>query len=409
MADNIKNATARGLTYLIGHDANNKGGRFPVNLPVFNDLPTVSTRKWRKALANVRTAQGRAKVMVIGDSIPTGFGAGTGYAGSRAKAYPKMLASGLSALGVPALCENIAGEANQGAAGYNSYDPRATGMSNAGTDWGYDATRPTTGKFMFRRDATAGTAFAFTPSVAVDTFVVTVFRYSSGGGTCSVTINGGAPATGGSTLSAVWNGTANDMATTTFTSASAAVQAIALTKTNASPFHINSMYAYNSATKAVDIINCGWPGSTSTDWNDSSLAHSPKSMIAIMDPDLVIISVGSNDWNGASPTVTLATSITNVTALVAAAQATGADALIVGPPQSNPAGANLAAAAVQQTYIDAYREIARTSGCMFVNWYDRMGTWAAANTNGEFYDNVHPNWYAHSDFGSMLANVLLNC
>jgi hypothetical protein len=348
--------------------------------------------KARAAIAKTRLGQSRTTILTVSDSIGAGQGAGPGgvtIAGARPFSFPSRMANRFAALGIPSQAESFFGNAAQAAA-YGTYDPRVSSST-----WTYDATRTTAGGNLF--GAVSSATLSFLPGTNVDTFEIG-YVAAPGKDTINVNIDGSAPATGSATIN---SNASLALLKSTVKPASAGSHTLNLVAgTLVGGFLLMGVKAYNSTTPAIDIVNCGWPGSTTANWNDGTFVWSPLNAIQYHAPHLTIIELGPNDWNNS---VSVATSVANLQAIITTAKLSG-DVLIVGPPQSNPA--TKASAASQAQFLAAYQSLALANNVSYVSWADRFGSWASANAAGYMFDDIHGNQIMYSDFGDRLVSML---
>jgi hypothetical protein len=353
--------------------------------------PPAYMSKARKALQKVRLGTGRMTILVIGTSISAGQGAGTGgtpITGARPFAYPSRLATKLASLGIPSQSESFFGNAAQAGA-YGTYDPRVSGA------WSYDGARTTAGGNLF--GSVSSQTLSFLASTNVDTHEIGYIT-APGKDTITVNIDGGAPTTGPSSIN---SNASLALVKATVKPASAGSHTLNLVAGVVSGgFLLMGVKAYNSTIPGVDIVNCGWPGSTSANWNDSANVWSPLNAIAYHAPDLTIIEGWPNDYNNA---VALATTLANAQAVITAAAATG-NVIVVSSPQSNPA--TKASAAIQTAFRQAHASLIDQNSGIYVDWPYRIGDFTAANGAGYMFDDIHANQTCYGDFGDYLGACL---
>jgi lysophospholipase L1-like esterase len=143
---------------------------------------------------------------------------------------------------------------------------------------------------------------------------------------------------------------------------------------------------YNSAVKQIHVINAGWGGATSNDLVAATNNWGTVGSIAFWTPDLVIINIGINDLNQATPTAQ-ATFNANVQQIINAAKAVNADVILMVPTPIGTAN-GLANQATFQTYIHA---LATTNSLNVIDMLATWGSFATANANGWMNtDLIHP-------------------
>ncbi len=370
---------------------------YDIAAPVTVALPTYSSRfarnnrpasaaSWNAAAAQVRSGATRKRVLCIGDSVTFGFGGGSGDAttGARVASVPARLAAKMTASGLPASNESFFAGSDLSAITVPvmlAYDPRIA----AATGWAFNTVNPTAGGYSWINTSSVG-ALSFTPSTAVDTFVV--FYYTE-------------PGSGDFTLDI-------DGAGQTAHSQNVAKSYAALTKTAALGTHtinikrtagsvrIAGVLAYNSAAKAVDVINMGWCGATASNWNDATDPWSPLNAIGVLAPDLTIITLGINDWSVSNVTAYKA----GLNALITKARLTG-DVVLCAPNQTNNSDD-----VTKASFVAALREVAEAADVRLIDHYEAQGTYAALNGAGKMFDTLHPKAVVYDSEATMLASML---
>jgi lysophospholipase L1-like esterase len=366
------------------------GGVAP--LPTFasryvrNNRPATAAT-WNAKAAAVRSGTSRALIACIGDSVTFGFGAGAGDATTNARiaSYPARMAAKMAAAGLPAINEsffsNMASPAITPAimAGYDS-------RLAVGAGWVSDTNNPTAGGQCWRNDSTLN-ALSFTPTIPVDTFIV--WYYTE-------------PTFGDFTLDV-------DGAGQTAHSQNVAKSFAKLTKTVALGTHtlnikrtagnvrFGGVIAYNSAARAVDVINLGYSGSTTAIWADATDPWSPLNALGALAPDLTIIKLGINDFNTSVP---LATFKANLNTIITRARLSG-DVILCFPNQTNSQTPEY-----QDSYADAMRDVAEAANVRLVDQYNALGSYAALNAAGKMFDGLHPKAVPYDDEAARLASAL---
>ena len=360
-------------------------------LPTFKNVNvrnsrTATASAWNAKAAAVRSGSARATVLCIGDSVTYGQGAGSpdAWTGARPLSYPAQLATKLSVAGLPAINASMfagfAG-ANPTVAQMLAYDSRIA----AGAGWFNEAGFPTAGGEVWANSSDTS-ALSFTPSIAVDTFIV--YYYTDPVlGQMTVDVDG----TGSSAIN---SGVAKSYASVT-KSVALGTHTVNIRRTTGY-LRIVGVKAYNSASKAVDVINLGWSGAKSGDWNSTLDPWSPLNAITALAPDLSIIKLGINDWQTAVPPATYAA---NMAALITRCKQTG-DVIVCSPHQTVGQDPQVNA------YVDALRDAIDNADVRMVDWYYYHGTYAAINGAGNMFDGLHPKAVIYANEGTLLTSVL---
>jgi len=272
---------------------------------------------FRAALAGRGTAP--CNVGWLGDSTDEGTGAGT-LAADRAKSAPDRFAEALRNL-FP-----TAGEAAVQAPNFvpvNTAGPGATGFTKGGT---WTASTQYGPNANAARSQGAGNTLTYVVPAGTTAFDV----LSVGGGSITgftVAIDGGAA----SATQAI-SGSIRDGVTSRFTVDPATSHSVVITSVGTNNYiHGLLLYAGNES-KGIRVFNAGKHGTRSDQWinggsyNWMPASPSPTQLGGIqslmgLNPDLLVIGWGVNDYSSTSPTVSAAQSRANSEAVVAAVRA----------------------------------------------------------------------------------------
>lgn len=352
-------------------------------LPYLFNFSPDRLKKWRAARAKVRRGTAHGKILCIGDSTTRGVG---GAAGSAAylNGWPVQLAQLLTAGGVTAGWQNWFGLGGVSTA-LGSSDSRI----NLGS-WG-DSGIQSLGGTMPR--ALAAATLAFTPTVNCDTFDVYYVR-NSGNGTFDINLDGGA------NLATVNSNGAAAILTQQVTGTLAAHTLNAVWASSTAI--LVGMNAYANATKQIHVLNAGISSIRSDQLIASTLAWDTLNAIATIAPDLILISVGINDWRQFRDIPAYRRSMQT---LIAACKAV-ADVIIMSPIPSDPANVNVSPTDMQK-YINVCYELALANDAPLVDEYSRFVDYSTANTLGYMSDNLHPNGVGYSEMAAAVSNALL--
>ena len=351
--------------------------------------PSGSLDVWKAARAEVLAGTSRAVIACVGDSTTAGVGATDGT-GRRKGSYAAKLAAALVGHGIASPFDSVVGNQFVSTANASVFDPRIT----LGSGWAND-TLETAGAQSWKNTTTTG-AISFVPDGDVDTFEVWSFR-NTGLGTWSWNVDGGAD------TNVVEAGTPEAYFKTTISAGALGAHTLNLKRVSGSCY-IAAIVAYDSAAKAVDVLNMGRGSGTTTTINDATRAWSPVNSIPLFGADLTLISLGINDYTPAT-LVDLATYTSNLQALETAFAATG-DVAYVVPPQS---AVSRQTAEIQETYRNAMRSLAQTNGRTVFDLARKWGSYDAAVAAGFMNggaDLVHPNAAGYIDWGTWIGDYL---
>lgn len=346
-------------------------------------------RKWATAYGKMRNGVRNARLLLIGDSTTAGSG-GNGTAGFTAGGRPfcpgVKLARALRDAGATAYASGAYGNpATLSNAQFTAWDPRFSG-----TGWG-PATSPQAGAWL--RDFTSSTAtetISFTPAESVDTFVIWYIT-NSGSRVFSYAVDGGAAtnvdANNASTL----------MQSVTVAAGSVGTHALTLTKVSGLGNRIYAIQAYDSTTKAIEVIPWGISGARAQDGVASTNAYDSLTFLKTMAPDLTVINLCINEWVNAG---SVASFQSNLALIVAAAQVSGDVIVQTGVPSQ----AATYPLATQQVYVDAAIQVGIAAGAAIDD------TWRKFQSNERdasiYSDGIHPNG---SGYEVMVANARQIC
>jgi len=265
------------------------------------------------------------------------------------------------------------------------FDPRIT----VGSGWDY-AGRYTMGGACAHGTGVYG-QLSFTPTVPVDTFKIWYQRVS-GGGTFSAKIGAG-------TATNVNSNGAEGMLSQVITG-TLGVNTLNINYVSAGDVHIKGIEAYDSASKRVHFINCGWGTSSTTDWFTSC-----RTDITTFAPDLTIINLGINDEmaeNTAPGSLPLATSQSNLQAIINAVT-TGSILIVTHTPYNNAV-----TDAEKNTYVTMVKNLAAANNIPVLDYYLRSGGFINFNNAGLIAaDNIHPNQNGYADMALAIKNRIL--
>lgn len=356
---------------------------------VLYNFSSANLSKWNAALAAVRANAGRAKIACIGDSTTLGYGSnGVTYVGARAASYPSELAFFLDIFYAPARADSFFGNANSGnnATDYPAYDPRVS----LGTGWGIFNGVPnySLGGKLFD-SFTATTPLIFSPGVACDTFDVYYLENSS----FSVNVNGG------SALASVSGLSTNAMRKLTVSAALGMNSLQIVPNGSCPPTYIVGVSGYNSAVDKIAVMNMGIGGAKASDWSDVTYPWSTLNALPVLAPDLSLITLGINDWNGATTPQAYLAAIQSV---LDVALVSGSAILIVPVPSSNA----VASFARQTTFKDVLYALSDKKRVPLIDLSELRGDYATANADGFYVDVDHPSAAGYFDIAKCIATAI---
>jgi hypothetical protein len=389
---------------------------FPIDSKATKFMPNI-----RRALANVRANLGPARVAIVGDSTVFGVGANNNAAvNSRLWGLQYFTAKILTAKGLPAHDNSWFGVGSTtDITQKHSADPRVT----------FGATSPTAGLLTTSivgimpliTAAIAGPAgltdhFAqFIPGTISDT----VDLYYSLGNAPNAKLSYGTSATptastelSYSSVSSVTTGIApggNEIKRFTFLPTRGANNYWAYNKTGAGAnFYVMGMDLHDSQNYAVSIWNLGRGGSKMNDYLHNTPGYGGTDgfdNLSSMSPDLVIFQVPLlNDLIAGTPIASVAADLQTY---ISNLKSTGLiDVTISVDIPRNAASTPLA---TQLLYVEAIKTVAYVNGLVFLNSYDRWGSYETATALGFMSgDGLHPRDIGYADKASDYANFILS-
>lgn len=333
----------------------------------FADLP-----KWSKALMDVRNGTADAKILVAGESTYAEFADLADFH----RGIPINLASMLNSYFVPSakgLCiplSNIAGAVGPGAVDGNRW--------NLGSGWarvGGSALNYGFGGHSAYSNGTTTNPLVFGETqVTADTF--DVFYMNGPAATFSVT------ATGGSTTTITTTGPldAPSIRKVTVTAASASTtNTVTTARVSGGEVYILAVEPSLSTVKKVRVGGAGVQGTTAADWANDPTYFGAIPCIKAYAPHLTFICLGINS---ALVPETTPNFISNMQALITAAQISG-DVILVTAPRSGDSRLSVEL---------AYETALRALGLPILEFGAHMVSYAAYQAQGfAGGDNIHLN------------------
>jgi lysophospholipase L1-like esterase len=153
------------------------------------------------------------------------------------------------------------------------------------------------------------------------------------------------------------------------------------TAANTGTVCIHGMYFTRDAVAGAILNKCGNSGSIAQ--NLAVFSNKIGYYATKLDPDVVVIILGTNDYR---QSVTVADFETHLTTLINAYRAAVPS---VGIILMAPAKTNGVATIPLVNFRNAMVRLSASLGCEFYSLYDEFGTWAQMNTLGSFDDDFH--------------------
>lgn len=323
----------------------------------------------------------------MGESNTCGNGAGTGgnaITDCRIHSFSYQLAALMNSQLIAAHEDSIMGMWGPGSS-ETTVDSRVTitsGWVNALASLG--------GALM--SNSTTTNALTITPKNSVDTFKLWYVR-SPGKDTVNIAIDGGSPATGGTTINA--NGT-QTVQTATFTAASAAVRAISITRTAiGTGFDLIGWEAWDSTRSMVSFTNAGISGNHASNLASTTNAYASLNAMAAFAPDVLFLWLGQND---AVDATSISSYKTDMQSIITTGKISGDVLLMACAPFSITAASMAAQIAIRQAQID----LAASNDLPLIDpWTLFGGDYNLANADGLMTNTVHENVAGYSQIAAL--------
>lgn len=347
-----------------------------------------SMQQWRAAMAGVQAGLAYTNVVYIGDSSVQS--AENSTYGDTQENVTYWLSADLNAAGVPANQSGFCGFG--GLPTRPSTDSRITlGQWESGSGAGQSLG----GDMYFT--TTTGSPFVFSPGVSWDTANLLYLNYPGSG---SISIQ----ATGGTAVSINQNGTAALASATATAAGASSSNTLSISFSSGSQAYFECVQTWSSTEKSVNIINAGITGGVMSYALGTSNPWSPQNVITALNPSLVIIEGGINDYS-AGVSVSQFTAETQQLASSLIAQ--GRSVLLV---TGNFAA--LSGNSAMIPYANAMRQIAVQDGLPIVSIDLRWrGSPAPGSTTPSMVgaaDGEHPSAAGAADIARAVASALLN-
>ncbi|WP_422632309.1 SGNH/GDSL hydrolase family protein [Sphingobium sp.] len=377
-------------------------------------LSPANMTAWNRAKARVRAGVADATVAFVGDSTTVGHGAGddpiNNFNNARNRSMPSRAAQQLVAMGLPANAEAVFGGGTIDSASttltkLQLYNPQLN-IASSGTSKWFTANEYTLGGRMMRSAGVATDLYSLTPSMPFDTMDL---YYAGGFASTTFTVDVGGEAL--QTFSTT--GSAGLTKATVSTGAAAAVSTINLKNTGGQMFRLIGIILRNTQVRQVQMLNLGWEGARTGDWASASgsagyaptsaNSWAPDKALASLAPDLTIVKLGANDVAASIP---VATCQANLQTIIAAAKTGGGSVILVTPTPQNPATRD--PAGLTTAYNAMLHDVAGSNGCGLIDLHTRYMSWASANGQGYFSDDVHSLPVGYANEGDIVARALFD-
>jgi hypothetical protein len=350
---------------------------------------------WRKALANVRSGNGRGTIAILGASQSMGGGAGSAGTAELNGAFPLSWPAALSTLlnsTVSTSYKSLFGDQNAAVGAgvaYGTYDTRVT----LGANWSANGANAFGGN-MFKYTTGAANNFSFTPPGSFDKIVYYYFT-ATGNGTSTMNVDGGA------SLGTIDYGATNFIVQSVTFTVAAATHTINIVPNNNGNFQFIGIKTYLSTTNSIDIINGASYGAQSNFYNVNSNPWQPIPVLSKVLPDLVIYSMSDNDCSAVVP---LATFSANLQTLITAQLAIGSIMLMSEAPQNVAAWTSGSCVA----YLGVLQSLAASNNIPYLNLATRWISYAVTNPIFPYGDANHPGAQAYWDWALAVNEVISN-
>lgn len=356
--------------------------------------------KWRLGSAiAARKAGLRTRppiIMGIGDSNFTGEGAGTGgtallNGGFAASPMQKILSHLTELGGLPLRNTAFFGEGNSGnnAIPVGLYDTRIT----LGTGWDRDAsTGPIGGRFI---DGQIGSGFL---TVNFGSPLDTVEVHYPTNTTLSAAL--GVYASDDTLIGTINQSGALGISSQQFTSSKFADGIVKFKNDGAALALISGCICWLSTEKAVIVCQGTWSAATAATYAATTNPWTGLGHMSRIQPDCTIVALTINDINAGTVAATYGTNL----ATVLAVPALWGDVIVATGAPCN--ATNWTANSTWRTLEREAIKAGALYGAPFVSMHNEFGSWATANAQGYFYNNLHMSAAGYSKQAQIFARVL---
>lgn len=366
----------------------------PARLSAIETQRAVALRPWLAALANRYNAP--APVVCLGDSISEGMGA-TAWNQRWVARFGQLLRARFPTPGAagPAFGTNTIPAYTLASATLPA--PFTYGGSGLSGNTGYGLRRLTAQlNASFGPHTSAGGTGLFSGLTSCKV----AYHTASNGGTLGIAINGGA------VTNINTNGSGQELLSSSF-ALTGGTDSIVISHVTGTIEYFEGLHVWNGdETKGLNIYDAGHYGYTSTNWTDpagiGSAADNWAPWMATIQPALVVIELGTNDWNGGIPAATFQANIQTIIAAINAKCTIPPSIVLLAVPERSGV-----ASGTWASYIAAMQAIASANPTQ-VSVFDATLRFpkVASDTLGLFYDTAHPSNKGHSMLADALGNFV---
>lgn len=342
---------------------------------------------WRMAVAEQATRT--TKILCIGDSVTEGTGVTV-----LEDTWPYLLAAKLRDA-IPSVPAN--------ASDARGWSPIAGSSSTLTAPWtvaNNSGTSSTSSNFGFRNIKSQSISGGATITGTVTGTSIDIW-HTRGTNTAAfqVRVDGNLIGSYGGPTGAVTSGYVNRVSL-----GSAGSHTVVITS-GAGPAYINGITVFNGNENAgISVLNAGVHGSQSVIWNSTASSTSWLQDIATLQPDMVIIMIGLNDYSSSTGRANYMSNIRNLINALQDNNSGYPTILLVAPYKEN-----FVASPRWEVYQYGLSELAQSEGVGFFDLRTKMpdvGS-AAGNASGYYSDAVHPSALGYDKIATELANFLV--
>jgi len=371
-------------------------------------------RHWNACVAAVIYKQSRCTLLIIGDSLASGWGCGALYndgmghnspiGGANQCSFAAALANQLLQGYVPVNFNSFISDSNLNGVDGNNYG-NYNYQVNPGT-WG--VVNQTLGGYVHVCLA-CGSTFSFTPIYPFDTFRV-IYTNQPGYGTMTVNVDGG------SSLGTINQNAVAALTSTTFT-VNKGNHTINFVNT-AGVSNIIGVIAYDSTVPAIDIVVASQTGGAACTIGNTypnpvtnpcltsppGNVYDPLPTLQYLAPSLTIYAIGGNDINtGTNVSSPIPQFTTYTNQVVNTALMSGDFMFVTDFPANIPQVTN----GIAGQYYSVYTNIAQANNLIVADNFNRWGSFAMANSLGLMYsDGFHQTGQGYEAYAHTIAEIL---
>jgi lysophospholipase L1-like esterase len=169
--------------------------------------------------------------------------------------------------------------------------------------------------------------------------------------------------------------------------------------------YINGVTVYDgNESSGLAVLNAGFHGSQSSVWNTTATNPLWRQNVTTLNPDLVTIMLGTNDYSSTLGRATYTANLTNVVNVIRDNVAGWPTILLISAYKEN------------YTYVPAWEQyeyglerMATDLGCAYLDLRTQMpDIGSAGDTQGYYADNIHPTVAGNEKTATVVSDLLIS-